>query len=226
MRSWLFVVMCAGCHGTVIAHDQPEREANRIVVVLRRAGVHAHKARAEDGFRVSVPAVQMTAALEVLEHHNLPRPVPRGTGEVFADGEWLPSRSQQRAKEVVGIEGDLDRALWGLPGVRDVRVAVSLRKGDEVSGRPPRSKAAVFVVADASTPDRQDGLRQDILRFVRSKLPAAASEDVFVRVLTAPADPEVPPVPATGPRVWTAVAGAVLGLVSLGGFAWRRRAAA
>lgn len=248
MRLALFTlalsVFAAGCGRETVAHRQVEREANRVLVALRAAGVNAAKVRDPDAreprFHVTVAPADGPRALEILEAANLPRaPLPSSRDMVEAAG-MIPTEGEERLKHVVGVEGDIVNSLRAIPGVVEVRAAVSVPRADPLlePDRRGRPKASVLVLHDAKAAPVVRA--RDVQRFVQAKLPELDAADVDVVLLPAtPASPQSasPPAAGRGPaspaceprRVWTVdvcarsadrlYAGAVASLLASSGLA-------
>ena len=94
--SLLLYGLTLGCRAdSAVAHHQAEREANRMLVLLRQAGLAARKTKSEGTralrFDVRVPADVEGEALAVLETHDLPRAAVFGTREALGEGGVIPT---------------------------------------------------------------------------------------------------------------------------------------
>lgn len=176
-----------GCAQETIAHQQEEREANRILVLLREAGVSAQKVRDPEAremrFNVSVSEGDTAGALALLEKHNLPVSKRPDTADMFQGGGLIPTSEQERAKRVVGVEGDLVNALRQLPGVVEVEAAVSIPAENplrDVNEARPKPKASILVVYQPDA-NRQPPLTTEAFQqFVQAKLPDLRTAEVTV----------------------------------------------
>lgn len=163
-----------------------------MLVVLRAAGIVASKRRDESSrelrFDVLVPARDASRALAVLEAQNLPRvDAPASVDLVDASG-MIPTDREARMKQAVGLEGDVVNALRQVPGVLEVRAAISVAASDPLSdpAARPRPKASVLVIY-RPTPEQEPPLAErEVQRFVQAKLPELSSSDVDVLLLPAP----------------------------------------
>jgi len=197
----LAVVLTLGnlaCADETVAHRQIEREANRILVALRSAGVPAHKRRDEAArelrFDVVVAASDGPRALNVLETKNLPREPATGSSDLVEAAGMITSEHDERMKQQVGLEGDIVNALREVPGVLEARAAVSMPAWDPLSGparqAPPKASVLVIHRADGEPPVD----RTAIERFVQAKLPSLDSTHVEVVMIeasrSAPSSPE------------------------------------
>jgi type III secretion protein J len=114
---------------TRVQHGLVEREANRMVAALRQAGVEAQKVK-EKGrggkFAVQVPRGQVTRAIGVLLQHDLPRRSKPGFAEVFGKASLVPTATEQRARFLHALSGELTRTLESASGVLEARVHLVL----------------------------------------------------------------------------------------------------
>lgn len=220
MRSWpLAILVNIACTPpATVAHRQPEREANRILLALARDGVEARKTNeAGERFAVTVPAARRDEALLVLERAGLPRPPRTRTADLLQNAPLVPTPSWERTQRTVGLEGDLVAALRSWPGVVDAEALLGL---------PPDGSGVAVLVVHA--PERR--LDVDALqRFVQAKLPL----ELTPRIELVP-QPEAAPLPAPSPNAagrWAGAGPAAGGLIAvLAGFGalalrWRRRLA-
>jgi type III secretion protein J len=136
---------------TRVQHGLVEREANRMVAALRQAGVEAHKVK-EKGrggkFAVDVPQGQVTRAIGVLLQHDLPRRQKPGFAEVFGKPSLVPTATEQRARFLHALSGELTRTLESASGVLEARVHLviperhPLALKEQIQVKP---RAAVFL---------------------------------------------------------------------------------
>ncbi len=146
--TWALVGL--GCQ-TRVQHGLVEREANRMVAALRQAGVEAQKVK-EKGrgskFAVEVPRGQLTRAIGVLLANDLPRRQKPGFAEVFGKPSLVPTATEQRARYLHALSGELTRTLESAGGVLEARVHVVLPERHPLALREkPQAKprAAVFL---------------------------------------------------------------------------------
>ena len=87
--------LAAGCAQEVIAHQQTERDANKMVKILQDQGIAASKIKDEEAremrFNIHVPADQQHTALAILEDHNLPEVVNKDSAAVSGEGGLIPT---------------------------------------------------------------------------------------------------------------------------------------
>ncbi len=144
----ILVVFLAACEATV-ATGLPEAEANDIVVALHGQGIGAAKQPMEggDGFQVVVSPDEVAPALEVMRAEALPRESAPGLGEVFGEGGLVPTATEERARYVAALGGELSQSIESMEGVLDARVHVALpdRRRVSLDQEQPAPRASVLI---------------------------------------------------------------------------------
>ncbi len=178
---------------TRVQHGLVEREANRMVAVLRQSGVEAQKVK-EKGrgakFSVEVPRGQVTHAIGVLLQHDLPRRKKPGFAEVFGKPSLVPTATEQRARFLHALSGELARTLESADGVLEARVHLVLPERhplalrDQVLAKP---RAAVLLrVRSGKAPITVQEVRRLVAGSVQELDPAQVAV-VIRRARPAPA---------------------------------------
>jgi len=193
----LGAVLAAACQARV-QHGLPEREANRIVAALRKAGVEAGKVKEKgrrNTFAVEVPRGQVTRSIELLIKHELPRQAKPGFGEVFGKASLVPTALEQRARYLYALSGELTRTLESASGVLEARVHVVVPERHPLALKEERTqkpRAAVFLrVRPGPTPITAEEVRRLVAGSVQDLAPASIA--VVIR--------QTRPQKASGPRV-------------------------
>jgi type III secretion protein J len=129
-----------------IATDLDEASANKVIAALGRNGVAADKERDadhEDRFSVDVGRGDASFALAVMAREELPPHAAAGLSEFLNQGSFIPSRSDEQAKLLVGTAGELERSLLGVDEVISARVHLALPRGDVLdTGAPVQAPSA------------------------------------------------------------------------------------
>jgi type III secretion protein J len=123
-----------------VANDLDEPTANRVVAALGRNGVAADKQRDPDSegrFSVDVGRGDASFALSVMAREELPRRTAPGLSESLGQGSFIPSRSDERARLLVGTAAELERSLLGVDGVISARVHLAVPAGDSLDPAAP-----------------------------------------------------------------------------------------
>ncbi|MCA9600857.1 MAG: hypothetical protein KC417_02465, partial [Myxococcales bacterium] len=149
-----------GCDSP-LAEGLTEAQANEVVVALGAEGVASSKeATSAQGdkpaYRINVPSGDVPSALAALEARGLPRTNERGFEEIYAEASFVPTPTEERAKYVAGLSGELARSLRTLDGVLDARVHIALPERAsllDVTTRKPRASVLLKVAHGSAGPD-------------------------------------------------------------------------
>jgi type III secretory pathway lipoprotein EscJ len=180
----------AACAREPVAHQQLEREANRIVSLLIEAGIEEARSVKDEAsrelrFNVEVPKDERGKALKILEQYNLPKPAADDTNSVFREGGLIPTNEQLRAKREVGIRGDIINAISKIPRVIDVQAEVSIPEDNplrDVNEAKPRPKASVLLLYLEDGDKSPPLMVEDVQKFVQAALPEIKSTEVSVNM--------------------------------------------
>jgi len=228
------LALCAlgGC-STAVLHGLDEAAANDTAAALERAGVAAEKV-ADDAsaggpaaFTVRVRHAEAPRALELLRALGLPRGRRHGFAEVYGQGSLIPTASEERARYLDALDGEIERTLETVDGVVGARVHLVLEESDPLALEPaPRraARASVLLKARAGKPSLGEA---EVQRLVAGAAPGLEPAAVAVVITTAaePADGAEARLASLGPvRVTAAtrpvlVAGIALALAALAGLA-------
>ena len=145
------LLLCAACDAT-IASGLDEGQANDIMVALDARGIGAAKEREggasdEPSFEVRVPPADVGRALAVLRAAELPRRPEAGFDEVFGEASLVPTATEERARYVAALGGELARSIETIDGVLDARVHVALpdQRDFVLDDERPAPRASVLV---------------------------------------------------------------------------------
>jgi len=156
--------LVGGCDGSIaIVHAMTELEANEIMVVLDEQGIFGEKLMEEGRiitWAVAVPGSRAQDALRVLVNNHLPKPRSQGLAEVYPPGSggMIPTKSEEKARFLLAMQGEIERILKSIPGVQNATVSVVVPEKNvirDLDTPPPPSTASVALVYN---PDR-DGKR-------------------------------------------------------------------
>ncbi len=152
-----------------------EREANDIIVLLSKAtpAIHATKQKNAEGrvptWDIIVPSSDGPRAIGILQANNLPRKKDKGFDEIYGKSGMIPTATEERAKFMMALTGELQRTIKFIPGVLNARVHLNLPK-DKLLRRPgekqPLPKASVSITAKTMLV-RNKALRTMLVRNVQ-----------------------------------------------------------
>lgn len=164
-----------------IVHGLEELEANEILVVLEAKGMSGDKIKEEGrvvAYTVTVPESDARDAMRILTANRYPRPKPNGLKEVYVgNGGLIPTKSEEKAKFLMAIQGDIERKLMRLPGIQIASVTVVMPDKDivrDLDTPPPPPTASVAIVYNAFDDRGTSLISQDDVQ----KLVAGSVEDL------------------------------------------------
>lgn len=147
----LGALMLAGCKKE-IAHGLTEYEANEITVALANKGIESDK-EPDKGGEKKGPSYMITVseeyAVEAMEHLialQLPRVHQRGLSEIFFAQSMIPTETEEKARYLEAMQGDLVNSLQSIDGIVDARVHLVLPEMSLLEGKDTTlARASVLV---------------------------------------------------------------------------------
>ncbi len=130
----LTIWLC-GCASREIASGLDEQDAEEITVVLKENGLDAQAIRTDGQDRNAAPtwSVKLKGGSEnavlawrVLQENGLPRQKVKGLSEVFSTTGMIPTASEEKARLLMALSGELSRTLKSIQGIVDARVQIVL----------------------------------------------------------------------------------------------------
>lgn len=183
----VLVVLTVGC-SAVVQHGLDEAAANEVVTALEHGGIAATKAKdpAGEAFIVEVAKADTVHALELLRSLGLPR-IPRsGFGEVYKQASLVPTPTEEKARYVEALAGEIERTLETVEGVASARVHLVLPETDPLAtdGKPrvPAQAAVLLKVRTGPAPIRDN----EVQKLVAGSVPSLAPDAVAVVLTAAP----------------------------------------
>jgi type III secretion protein J len=185
----------AGACSTNILHGVDERSANEATAALERAGIGAEKlpdegaaAGSSAGYTIRVAHADGTRAVDLLRALGLPHDRRRGFAETYGQPSLIPTPSEERARYVDALTGEIERTLESADGVVSARVHLVLEESDPLAAdakpRNPARAAVLLKARPGAAPFSTGDVQKLIAGSVAGLEPAAVSV-----VVTAAADP-------------------------------------
>jgi type III secretion protein J len=198
MRAALVTALLLAACSTPIRHGLDEPAANEVTTALERAGIGAEKLSDDAGgantFVVRVAQGDAVQALDLLHTLGLPRGRRTGFAEVYGQPSLIPTATEERARYLEALSGEIERTLETVDGVVSARVHLVLEEPDPLEGKPHApAQAAVLLKTRPALPQLPTG---DVQKLVAASVPGLAPAAVAV-VSTPVAD--VPPSAALSP---------------------------
>lgn len=155
----LFIFMLPACQSDQeIVGNLSEAEANEVLVVLDSQKIPAAKipvvakiGNKATTYSVEVKTTKVAEALRILVDNKLPKSKSAGLGEVYPSdtSSLIPSQSEEKAKFLRAIQGEVENMLKVLPGIVEARVIVVVPDQNvirDLHAGPPIATASVAVV--------------------------------------------------------------------------------
>ena len=205
-----------------LLHGLDERAANESIGALEHAGIATDKTADEGGaatFTVRVARQDAARALDLLRSLGLPRDRRHGFAEVYGQPSLIPTASEERARYLEALGGEIERTLETADGVLSARVHLVLEENDPLAADPhPRTAARAAVLLKARD-GRAPLPESDVQKLVAGSVPGLDPASVAVVVTRAPdlADGADPALTSVGPlRVASGSRATVLGALVAG----------
>jgi type III secretion protein J len=219
------LALAAGACSTNILHGVDERAANDAARALERAGIGAEKVAEEAGgagasarFTVRVARGEGARALDLLRALGLPREPRHGFSETYGQPSLIPTASEEHARYIDALAGEIERTLESVDGVVSARVHLVLEEADPlaVDGKPRAAARAAVLLA--TRPGTTPLAREDIQRLVAGSVAGLDAQAVAVVVTAAPAAAvDEPSLAAVGPlRVTPGSRALLVGALAVG----------
>ena len=136
-------------------------------------------------FRVLVPADDVGDALRRLRAEGLPRDESRGFEEVFGEGGLVPTATEEQARYVAALGGELSASIETMEGVLDARVHIALpdRRRVSLDDSQPQARASVLIKYRGESPPYDDAA---IRALVSGAVQRLSTDDVAVVGVSTP----------------------------------------
>lgn len=179
-------LLLTGCLKQELVTGLNERESQEIIVLLRANGLEAtRKVVAEERqaptWTVEVRGGEnnMVLAWRVLQENGLPRERVMGLEDVFAEQGMIPTETEERAKILVGLSGEMSQTLRSISGVVDARVHIVLPEDNPLLDAEdrPRASASVLIKHHGAQPPIP---QSDVLRLVSKGVEGLDEADIAV----------------------------------------------
>lgn len=184
-----FTALLVGCDSpNPIVHSLTELEANEVLVVLDSQGINASKVMEEGRvitWAVTVPSSRSKDALRILVANRLPKARSTGLKEVYPAGSsgLIPTQTEEKAKFLMAMQGEIETMLKSLPGVQTANVSVVVPEKDvirDVDTPPPPPTASVAIVYNPEDGNKKPVDEERIQKLVANAVEALKPQNVQV----------------------------------------------
>lgn len=174
--------LISGCVTHNLQTDLNEQDAQEIVVLLNENGIEASAVKTpgakkgEDTWSVVIHGgdQNLARAWRVLEENGLPRQKDHGLEDVFANSGMIPTATEEKARLLVGISGEISRTLKSVAGVVDAHVLVVLPDSSPLldkSERTPPTASVLIKYRGNEVPLGEDDVKKLVARAVEGLQP-------------------------------------------------------
>lgn len=159
-----------------------QQEAQEIVVLLNENGIDASATKAatekkgEEKWSVIVHGgdQNLASAWRVLEEHGLPRQKDKGLEDVFSSSGMIPTATEEKARLLTGISGEINRTLKSVAGIVDARVMVVLPDSSPLvdkTDRIPPTASVLIKYRGSELPLTEEDVKKLVARAVEGLQP-------------------------------------------------------
>lgn len=188
--------LLSGCVTHSLQTDLSEQDAQEIVVLLNENGIEASAAKTpgekkgEETWSVVIHGgdQNLARAWRVLEENGLPRQKDHGLEDVFANSGMIPTATEDKARLLVGISGEISRTLKSVAGVVDAHVLVVLPDSSPLldkSERTPPTASVLIKYRGNEVPLGEDDVKKLVARAVEGLQPENVAV-VYKKVVLGP----------------------------------------
>jgi type III secretion protein J len=179
-RKWLsllgLALVLVGCANREVATGLGEQDAQEIVVVLKENGLDAAAVRSAGADRNAAPSwtvnirggsQNVVLAWRILQANGLPRQKVKGLEEVFSSTGMIPTASEEKARLLMALSGELSRTLKSVQGVVDARVQIVLPDNSPLLDRSqwsPPTSSVLIKYQGSQTPLTPDEVKNLVAR--------------------------------------------------------------
>lgn len=197
------IALLSACDSPInIVHSMSELEANEVMVVLEEQGISGTKVMEEGRivtWAVAVPSSRSKDALRVLVANKLPKPRSQGLAEVYPPGSggMIPTKSEEKARFLLAMQGEIERILKSIPGIQDASVSVVVPEKNvirDVDTPPPPATASVALVYNPDEDNKKPVEEERIQKLVAAGVEGLKPQNVQVVMKENKPSPIVSPV--------------------------------
>lgn len=192
----LATALLTGCVTHELESGLTQEGAQEIVVLLNENGIDASTVKApgekkgETAWSVLVRGgdQNLARAWQVLRDNGLPRQKDKGLEDVFSNSGMIPTATEEKARLLMGISGEINRTLKSVGSVVDARTLVVLPESSPLldrSERIPPTASVLIKYRGSEPPLSEDDVKKLVARAVEGLKPENVAV-VFKRIVPLP----------------------------------------
>ncbi len=175
-------VLLSACVTHSLQTGLSEQDAQEIVVLLNENGIDASAAKGvsekkgEEKWDVVIRGgdQNLSRAWRVLQENGLPRQKDKGLEDVFANSGMIPTATEEKARLLLGISGEISRALKSVAGVVDAHVLVVMPESSPLldkTDRVPPTASVLVKYRGKDAPLAEEEIKKLVARAVEGLQP-------------------------------------------------------
>lgn len=174
-----------------------ERQANTILVLLAKATPpitatkHKNTEGREPTWDIVVSSSDAPRAIELMQANNMPPKKDVGFEEIYGKSGMIPTATEERAKFMMALTGELQRTLKMIPGVLNARVHLMIPQEKLLRApgeQQPLPEASVLITAKnpiVRAKTMRMNLEKDIKKIVAGGMERLKSDMIKVVIRSA-----------------------------------------
>jgi type III secretion protein J len=181
----LATVLLTGCLKNELGKGMSDAESQEIIVLLEENGLRASRQpdAAETGQQKGAAAYtifvqgtpdQLVEAWRILRANGLPKERVRGLEQVYENSSLIPTASQEKARLLSGLAGELSRTLQLIPGVVDARVHLVIPENSPLVAQAdwkPTTASVLIMYKSVTSPLSEAQIKQMVSKGVEGLVP-------------------------------------------------------
>lgn len=159
-----------------------EQDAQEVVVLLNENGIEAFatkgvsEKKGEEKWDVMIRGgdQNLARAWRVLEENGLPRQKDKGLEDVFANSGMIPTATEEKARLLLGVSGEISKTLKSVAGVVDAHVLVVMPDVSPIldkSERTPPTASVLLKYRGHDLPLAEEDVKKLVARAVEGLQP-------------------------------------------------------
>lgn len=128
-------------------------QANTILLALQQNNIEAKKIVTKElkhsSFAIAVAKENISSSLKILLENNLPKQSVISLKDLYASSNnIIPSKTEEEAKFILAMQGEVENLLKILPHVLDAKVVISTESINDFSHSSKKNKASVIIITN------------------------------------------------------------------------------
>lgn len=122
-----FALVLFGCT-MPLQHGLTEEQANEVILLFSKENITASKMKHAEGrevtWTIEINKADAPKAIELLRKHNIPPRKEKGLADVYSQTGMIPTSTEEKAKFLMALSGEISQTLKRIYGVIEARVHI------------------------------------------------------------------------------------------------------